>query len=434
MEILIILLLTVLNGVFAMSETAIISARSARLQQRADEGSRGAKVALALKENPNRFLPTVQIGITLIGIIAGAFGGATVGEALGSTIEAAVPALEPYAAAIGFILIVLLTTYLSLVIGELVPKRLALQYPERVAEIVAPPMNFLAQVTHVIVVFLGFSTNVALRLIGIRPSEDPPVTQEEVQALVRQGTEAGIFDEMEESMVRGVFRLDTLPISASMTPRLAIDWLNVEDDVATLWEKVIESEHSRFPVCEGDLDRVIGIVNSKDLLKRQIANETIDLRALVEPPLFIPERLPAAQALERMKATTSKMALVIGEYGDVEGVVTVRDILEEVVGDVEDPYAVQREDGSWLLDGMTPIDELRNTLDIDDALPGEDEGLFVTLGGFVMAQLKRIPQASDYFEWSGMRFEVMDMDGKRIDKVLVMRMEAQDKEDTDTDG
>lgn len=434
MEILIILLLTVLNGVFAMSETAIISARSARLQQRVDEGSRGAKAALALKENPNRFLPTVQIGITLIGIIAGAFGGATVGEALGGTIAAAVPALDPYAAAIGFTLIVLLTTYLSLVVGELVPKRLALQYPERVAEIVAPPMNFLAQVTHVVVVFLGFSTNVVLRLIGIRPSEDPPVTQEEVQALVRQGTEAGIFDEMEESMVRGVFRLDTLPISASMTPRLAIDWLDVEDDMQTNWEKVIESEHSRFPVCEGDLDRVIGIVNSKDLLKRQIANETIDLRALVEPPLFIPERLPAAQALERMKATTSKMALVIGEYGDVEGVVTVRDILEEVVGDVEDPYAVQREDGSWLLDGMTPIDELRNTLDIDDALPGEDEGLFVTLGGFVMAQLKRIPQASDYFDWSGMRFEVMDMDGKRIDKVLVMRKEAQDTEDTDSDA
>lgn len=429
MELLIILLLTVLNGIFAMSETAIISARPARLQQRIDEGSKGAKVALELKENPNRFLATVQIGITLIGIVAGAFGGATIGQELGRSIKTAVPALEPYAEAIGFTLIVLLTTFLSLVIGELVPKRLSLQYPERIAEIVAPPMHTLSRVTHVVVVMLGFSTNLVLRLMGIHANEEPPVTEEEVLASVRQGTEAGVFDQMEESMVRGVFRLDTLPISASMTPRLAIDWLDIEDDMQTSWQKIIASEHSRFPVCEGDLDKVIGILNSKDLLKRQIAGDPIDLRTMVSPPLFIPERLPAAQALERMKTAQTKMALVIGEYGDVEGLVTVRDIIEEVVGDVEDPYAVQREDGSWLLDGMTPVDELRSTLDIDDPLPGEDEGLYVTLGGFIMAQLKRIPEISDHFEWGELRFEVMDMDGKRIDKVLVTRIPEAAPED-----
>lgn len=422
-QIIVILLLILVNGLFAMSEIAVVSARKARLKQRAEAGDHRAKAALELAETPNRFLSTIQIGITLVGILAGAFGGATLAKDLGACLSR-IPALKPYGEAIGLAVVVLATTYFSLVIGELVPKRLALNSPERIAALVAAPMRALSLVAYPAVRLLGLSTELVLRILGIRPSAEPPVTEEEIKVLLEQGTEAGVFQEVEQDMVESVLLLDERRAASLMTPRPEIAWLDIDDPPEEIRRKLITSPYSRFPVCQGSLDNVLGEVEARDLLARSLCGEPFDLRAMLQKPLYVPETMPALKVLEAFKKSGTQMALVIDEYGSIQGLVTLKDILEAIVGDIPsaeelaEPQAVRREDGSWLLDGMLPIEEFKELLRIEE-LPGEEQGLYQTIAGFVITQLGRIPMAADHFEWGGLRFEVMDMDGNRVDKVLV---------------
>ena len=425
-EILILLVLIIANGIFSMSEMAIISSRKVRLQQMANQGDAKAKAALELAEAPNRFLSTVQVGITLIGILTGAFGGATIADKLALYVEL-IPGLAPYSQAIAFGMVVLTITYLSLIVGELVPKRLALNNPERIAASVAIPMRVLAAGAYPVVHLLSASTDLVLRILGIGPSTEPQVTEEEIKVLIEQGTEAGTFEEAEQDMVQRVFRLGDRPVNALMTPRPDIVWLDLEDSAAENRQKMMDSCHSRFPVCQGGLDNVLGVMHVTDLLARTLSGQPLDLTISLRQPVFVPESTRGLKILELFKQTGIHVALVVDEYGVIQGLVTLNDVLVEIVGDVpsagelEEPQAVQREDGSWLLDGMLPVDEFVELFDIDE-LRGDHQGSYQTLGGFVMTHLGRIPAAADHFEWSGMRFEVMDMDGNRVDKVLVMPM------------
>lgn len=424
LEVVFIFLLLIANGVFAMSEIAVVSSRKARLQKRAREGDARSAVALELAEAPDRFFSTIQIGITLIGILAGAFGGATIAEQLGERIGS-VPPLAPYGEAIGLVVVVLAITYLSLVVGELVPKRLALNNPEGVASTVARPMRVLSRVAAPAVHLLSASTNAALKLLRARPSTEPPITEEEIRVLVEQGTRAGVFEEAEREMVESIFRLGDRRVGAIMTPRLEIVWLDAKQPADRIKRRIIESHYSSFPVCEGSLDNVLGVIKAKEMLSRCMADEPLDLTATLRQPLFVPESRSALQVLDTFKQSRTHFALVIDEYGAVEGLVTINDILEAIVGDLPLPggeaeqYAIRREDGSWLLDGALSIDEFKEIFLVGQ-MPGEERGVYHTLAGFVMTHLGRIPAAADRFEWGGLLFEVLDMDGKRVDKVLVM--------------
>ncbi|PSB29024.1 hemolysin family protein [Chlorogloea sp. CCALA 695] len=424
LEILLLVLLIVANGIFSMSEMAIISSRKVRLQNMANQGNKKARVALDLAESPNRFLSTVQVGITLIGILAGAFGGATISEKLAQNLDQ-VPLLAPYSQGLSFGIVVMAITYLSLIVGELVPKRLALNNPEVIAATVAMPMKAIAAFASPVVHLLSASTDLVLRIIGIGPSTEPQVTEEEIKVLIEQGTEAGMFEEAEQDMVERVFRLGDRPVSALMTPRPDIVWLDLEDSPEENRKKMMDSANSRFPVCQGGLDNVLGIMPVTDLLARSLSGEALDLTVSLRQPVFVPESTRGLKVLELFKQTGIHMALVVDEYGVIQGLVTLNDILVEIVGDVpsadelDDPQAVQREDGSWLLDGMLPVDEFFKIFAVND-FQGEHRGSYQTLGGFVITHLGRIPNAADHFEWDGMRFEVMDMDGNRVDKVLVV--------------
>ncbi len=427
MELVIILALSVLNGLFALSETAVIAARKARLQQLVDKGDQNASVALELAEQPNRFLSTVQIGITLIGQVSGAFAGATLAEDLARSFENT--PIAPYAAAVSFALIVLLTTYLSLIIGELVPKRLALQSPERIASLVARPMRFLETLTAPVVSLLSASTTLVLRLIGVRASEEPPVTEDEIKAMIQQGIDAGVFEETEHDMVEGVFRLDMRRVTALMTPRTEVVWLDINDTDEENQRKIMSNHHSRFPVCDGDLDHVLGIMQTKDMLGRLFSGQPFDLRAVMKEPIFVPESMSAAKLLELFRSTGRHTALVIGEYGGLEGIITIQDILADIVGTDDEPESIQRDDGSWLVDGMMPIDDFRELIDVEE-IPGEHDD-FETLAGFILHKLGSIPKAGDSFEWDNFKFEVIDMDGNRIDKVVVLPLPTSDADAAD---
>jgi len=425
-QILFLLLLIVANGVFAMSEIAIVSARKVRLQQWANEGNARARAALELANAPNHLLSTVQVGITLVGIFAGAFGGATLAEPLAGLLRQ-VPFLAPYSQALSLGIVVLSITYLSLIVGELVPKRLALNSPERIAATVAAPMRALSAIAAPVVYLLSASTEAVLRMMGIKPSAEPQITEEEIKVLIEQGTEAGTFEVAEQDMVQRVFRLGDRRVNGLMTPRLEITWLDLEESPEENRHRMATSAHSRFPVCQGSLDNVVGIVQVKDLLARSLAGEPIELTASLQTPLFVPESMLALKVLELFKQSGTHTALVVDEYGVVQGLVTLNDILEAIVGDIPsiddlaEPQVVQREDGSWLLDGMLPVEEFLQLFEIEE-LPEEESGNYQTLGGFMISHLERIPSPADYFEWHGLRFEVMDMDGNRVDKVLVMPM------------
>ncbi|MFN6529627.1 hemolysin family protein [Nostoc sp. ChiSLP03a] len=423
-EISIILVLIIANGVFSMSEMAIVSARKVRLQQLANQGDAKAMAALKLAESPNHFLSTVQVGISLIGILTGAFGGATIANRLVVYVRL-VPLLAPYSEPISFGIVVLIITYLSLIVGELVPKRLALNNPERIASIVAIPMQALAAIASPVVFLLSTSTDLILRVLGITASTEPQVTEEEIKILIEQGTEAGTFEEAEQDMVERVFRLGDRPVSYLMTPRPDIVWLDLDDSAEENRQKMVDSAYSRYPVCQGGLDNVLGVMPVTDLLARSFRGEPLDLTVGLRQPVFVPESTRGLKVLELFKQTITHMALVVDEYGVIQGLVTLNDIMSEIVGDVpstdgqDQPQAVQREDGSWLLDGMLPVEEFLELFGMEE-WESEERGSYQTLGGFVITHLGRIPAAADHFEWQSMRIEVMDMDGNRVDKVLVV--------------
>jgi putative hemolysin len=425
-EILILLLLSIASGIFVMSEMAIVSVRKVRLQQMANQGHAGARLALELANAPNQFLAVVQVGITLIIIVSGAFGESAVSRKLAPLLHL-IPWLEPYSETIASATAILAVTYLTLIVGELVPKRLALNNPERIAASVAQPMQLLSKIASPVVYLLSVSTDTVLRLLGTRPSTDPQVTEEEIKVLIEQGTEAGTFEEAEQDMLNRVFRLGDRRVSALMTPRPDIVWLDLDDSAETNRQIMIDNAHGQFPVCQGELDNVLGIIQVNDLLSRCLANQPLDLTAALQRPLYVPESTPGLRILELFKQSGTHIAIVVDEYGVIQGLVTLNDILEEIVGDIpsvdelDEPQAVQREDGSWLVDGMLSVEEFFELFEIPE-LPKEQRGNYHTLGGFVVTQLGRIPTAADNFEWQGMRFEVMDMDGNRVDKVLVIPM------------
>jgi putative hemolysin len=420
----VLLLLILANGAFSMSEIAVIASRRAKLQQQADEGSTKSQTALDLARNPDLFLSTVQIGITLVAVLTGAYGGTAISERLALHV-ARVPLLAGHSEGISLALVVVAITYLTLILGELVPKRLALHAPERIAGAVAPSMRALSKAASPVVRLLSASTNLVLRALRVGPLREQPVTEEEIKVMLEQGTRAGLFETAEQDMVARIFRLGDRKVSALMTPRPDIAWLDVEDSGDEIRRKLTESPHSRLPVGQGSLDDVLGIVQVKDLLGQTLALEPLDLRSCLQHPLFIPESMQALKILELFKQSSTHIALVLDEYGGVQGLVTFYDILEAIVGDIPteeepEPYVMQREDGSWLVDGMAPVDELEELFHLDELSEGEGE--YQTLGGFVMTHLGRIPSPADYFELGGFRFEVVDMDGNRVDKVLIARL------------
>ena len=422
-ELVIVILLIIANGVFALSETAFVSARKVRLQQWANEGNVKAAAALELVNSPNRLLSTVQLGITLIGILAGAFGGASIAEAVAAYIGA-ISWLAPYSAAIALALVVLCITYLSLVIGELVPKRIALNNPERIAMFMVTPMRVLSTIASPFIHLLSISTEGILRLIGLRPSTEPPITEEEINVLLEEGTQIGTFEAAEQDMIERIFRLGDRRVSILMTHRPDIAWLDANDTPQEINQAIRESSFSRFPVCDGSLDNVLGMVHVKDLFQQCMTGQPLDLKAVLQEPVYVLESTSTLKVLELFKQTGTQAALVIQEYGDIEGLITLNDILEAIVGDIssrediDHPQVVEREDGSWLLDGMLPIEELKDILHIRK-LPEEASGDYNTVAGFVLLNLGHVPKTGEQFEWDRFRFEVMDMDGRRIDKVLV---------------
>lgn len=425
-EIFIILILIFLNGIFAMSEFAIVSARKMRLQQRAEKGDARAAVALELAEEPTSFLSTIQIGITLVGIFAGAYGGVTVAKGLAAYFTE-FPSLAPYAEMLSVTLVVLVITYLTLVFGELVPKRIALNNAENLAAAIAKPMRLLSRIAGPFVFVLSRSTGLVLRIMGVRATAEPPVTEEEIKILLEEGTEAGIFEKAELSMVKGIFDLGDRRAESLMTPRPDVIALDLDDPDEENLRKMVLSGRSNFPAFQGDLDTVVGMVSVKNVLARMVEGGSPDITGAVTKPLFLPDTISVLKLLESFKETGLHSALVTDEYGSVQGIVTLHDILEAIVGDVrtfgepEEAPVVTREDGSWLIDGSTPVEDLKDLLSVE-VFPGEEEGEYRTIAGLVIYVLNSIPATGDYVEIGGLRYEVVDMDGKRVDKVLVRRM------------
>lgn len=423
-----ILLLILANGVFAMSEIAIVTARKARLRTQAEAGSARALAALRLAENPDDFLSTIQIGITLVNILAGVFGEAAITRQLEPYVRE-VPYLESYSQPVSQGLVVLMITYLTLVMGELVPKQIGLAFAERVSIRVAKPMGILARLTAPLVILLSFSTRLVLRLLPIRPSTEPSVTVEEVQILMEQGRESGVFEPINEEMVEQVFRLREVRVNDLMTPRPDVVYLDLEDSMEKNRQIIIGNRHSRYPVMQGDEDNVVGFVLARDLLAQALSDKPLDLQPLMRPVLIVPEGLPVLEVLERFKKDQTQMAIVIDEYGELQGLMTFNDLLEEIVGDVPevgdpaDPEAIPREDGTWLIDGMFPVDELKEMFNIK-SLPEEDGNYYQTIGGLIMIYLGRVPKEGDVVELDQFRFEVMDMDLRRVDKVLLTPLSA----------
>ena len=416
-ELLMIFILILVNAVLAMSEAALVASRKARLQQQVGEGNKSSALAIKLIEDPNIFLSTIQIGITLIGVLAGAVGGATIAESLAAVLHN-IPYISEYSTSIALGIVVLSITILTIWLGELVPKRLGLNSPEKIAQVVAGPMLFLSAVFSPFIKLMSGATNFVLRLMGVNPSTEPPITEEELQVLIDQGTQAGVFEESEQDMVEGVFSLGDQRVYSLMTPRTEIVWLDINDTLEEIRQKIAECPYSRFPVRQDTLESIVGIVKSRDLLVASLFGNEIKLKEFVKPAFYIPETMFASRALEILKEKNTELLLVVDEFGGVQGLLTINDILEEIVGEMEgaEPQATQRQDGSWLLDGMLEIDEFKEIFDLN-SLPHEDE--YETLSGFVMTSLGRMPQATDNFEWNNFRFEVMDMDGRRVDKVLV---------------
>ena len=425
LELFAILMLIVANGVFSGAEIAVVSSRRVRLEQQAAKGDRQARAALRLASDPNAFLSTVQIGITLIGILSGALGGATLAGRLRPLLDA-VPVLRPWSEALSFALVVAALTFLSLVVGELVPKRIALSAPERMACALARPMQALSRLSAPVVHLLGSSTDALLNLLGVRASEEPEITEEEIKALIRQGAQRGVFEVAEHEMVQRVLRLADRPIKATMTPRTEIDWLNSEAPEEENLRTILERNHARYPVGRGSLDDCLGVIRGRAFLAARLAGGPVNLDPLLQPPLVVAENAGALSVIEQFKQSGVHIALVTDEYGGIEGLVTLNDLMEAIVGelpsaeDAEDPMVILREDGSWLLDGALDIGAFMDLVQRPE-WPEALTGGFHTLGGFAMHHLGRIPRAGECFHCEGLDFEIVDMDGNRVDKLLVRR-------------
>ncbi|MCU0772840.1 MAG: hemolysin family protein [Verrucomicrobia bacterium] len=424
-ELLILLALLVANGVFAMTEIAVVSARKSRLRRLADEGSARARAALALAESPTRFLSTVQIGITLVGILAGAFGGATFAAMLTEAFQN-VAFLAPYAAFLALAIVVLTITFLSLVIGELVPKRIGLNNPERIAILMARPMHRLSALVGPVVWLLSTATESGLRLLGVRAEPAARVTDDEVKALMQEGLRAGAFEKVESELVSGVLDLDQLRVRDLMTPRTKIMYLNSEEPHEAIWHKIVVSNHSYFPVYQGNRDNVVGVVSVKAIYANLAAGAAVRLRDLLTKPLIVPATQSASRLLETFKLRRNHTALVTDEFGSIVGLVTLRDVMEAILGEMPSqderarPTAHQRADGTWLIDGMMEVAGLQSILP-EVRLGDEDSRDYQTLAGFVVKSLGHVPKEGETFESQGFVFEVLDMDRHRVDKVLVMR-------------
>lgn len=422
-ELIVIILLIALNGMFALSEIAIVTARKIRLQQKASDGSAGAAAALELVNSPTRFLSTIQLGITTIGILVGAFGGATLAEELAGGLDE-VWLIGSYSEIISFGIVVLVITYLTVIFGELVPKRLALGNAERIASALAPLMSTLARVTAPAVYLLSKSTELVFRLLGLHPGKEPPITEEEIKIMLSQGTASGALEHIEQEIIERVLRLGNRTADAVMTPRIEITWLDMNESPGAMRDKITMSEYSYFPVCQGNLDNVHGVVLAKKFLSQSLVDNVLDIKTLLQPALFIPEGVPALEVLKRFKVTQTQIALLVDEYGGVQGLMTISDIVEAIIGEISDKSkpvdseVFQREDGSFLLDAKIPVDEFKDLFKIR-TLPYEGESYYQTLGGFIMVFLRRLPSIGDVIEWGGLRLEVVDMDGRRVDKVLL---------------
>lgn len=425
MDVLILIALIGLNGLFAMSEIAILSARPVRLRQAVDDGVAGAQTALNLASKPSHFLSTVQVGITLIGIMSGALGEA----ALSAPVESAlrqVPYLAPYSEALSLATVVVVITYFSLIIGELVPKRLALIRAEAIALRVAIPMRFLSLLAYPLVRLLTWSTDFILFVLRVGKGEAPSVTEREISLMIDEGTAAGVFHKSEKAMVSNVMRLDALKVGAIMTPRMDIFAIDLAASPEEQRRRLTESVHSIIPVCRQGLDNVVGVVEAKDLMKRALSGDELKISAAIRPVTYIPKTLSSVELLEEFRRAKISLALVVDEYGEVAGLATLKDVLEAIVGDMpseepweDEPEAIQRADGSWLLDGTLTIDKFQQILGVSE-LPEAKAGNYNTIAGFVMQQLGRVPRSADRFSWEGLHFEVIDMDRNRVDKILVV--------------
>lgn len=424
-SIIILFLSMVLNGLFAMSEIALVSARKTRLQQRAENGERGASAALELMAEPNRFLSTVQIGITLVGIFSGAFGASQLAGPLSDTLGR-IDLIEPYSYQIAFVFLVLVITYFSLVIGELVPKRVAINKPEAVSSSMAVPMLFLSKLAKPVVSILSASSEFGVRLLGIKPGTEPEVTEEEIKVLIEQGHQMGLFEEAEREMFSGVFRMGQRRVEALMTPRTEMTWIDINDPIETIWDFVMKTSHARMPVADDDLDNLLGYIQIRDLLGMSPDDPDFNLRDFIREPIYLPETMSALKALDNFQIGGVHLGMVVDEFGGITGVVTDYDILKTIVGNIPengkdtDNLAYKRSDSSWLFDGLIVIDQLKDYLDIKK-MPAEDKGIYQTLSGFVMSQLGRIPKTGSKFTYDDYEFEIVDMDGRRVDKVMVTR-------------
>ena len=421
-EILVIFILVILNGIFVLSETALVSSRKIKLQIMVNEGNKNAETALDLINNPNRFLSTTQIFITLISIFAGTFGGATIALRLAAYLSQ-IPIFNPYSGIVSVVVVVLLITYLTLIIGELVPKRIAIDYSERIAVKVARPVQILSNIVTPVVYFLSSSMELVLRILRVKEPEEEEIAEEQIKLLIEEGKKTGEFEEAEEEIINRVFDLDERRINTIMTPKTEIVWLDVNEPEEMILKTIFESKHSILPVSEGFLDNFLGVVQVKDIIKTCSLNSGLDLKNHLKEPLIVPESSYALNVLKQFKKTAEDVhiAIVVDEYGDIEGLITLYDILEAIVGDLpttEELKAIKRSDGSWLIDGLINIDEFKPLFDIKE-LPNEEISNYQTLAGFIITYLGKIPDTGELFTWNGLQFEIIDMDGYHIDKVLV---------------
>ncbi len=438
MDVALLLFLILLNALFAMSEMALTASRKARLAVMVEAGDPGAPAAQELHDDPTKFLSTVQIGITSIGVLNGIVGEAAFSKPLATWLGGVFPMLSARVADItGTALVVLIITFLTIIFGELVPKRLGQMYPERVAVLVARPMNWLSTAARPFVWLLTAATEATLKLLGIRHAPSRSVTEEEIAASLEEGLDAGVIEAQEHQMVRNVFRLDDRQIGSMMIPRAEITWLDQHAPLPELLAQMTENGHSRYPVCRNGLDDVVGVIQAQDLLVPLSRGEMPDLGALMQAPVCVPETLSGMELLDHFRAASAELVFVVDEYGAVQGVITVRDVLEAITGEfatpsADDAWAVRRADGSWLMDGLIPVPEMKDRLEIRE-LPEEDRGRYNTLAGMIMLLLGRLPRTTDVVEWGGWRFEVVDLDGKRVDKVLVSALASTDHDNATKD-